>query len=383
MVACLSATVGCAVDAAPAEDTQGAESELVTPFRPIPIPRVKYATTGFYFDQTSFAISGFNESAMFASGSDAIIHSGSMTRLANNLIVVPESRATGDRPLEVIGSYASNPTHVAAAIPGPFNGRTRAAGLAIGDLDRNGTQDLVYFTAEQLTPSDDSSIGYYRIGWDFDVTTGNARWGARTVIPGWRFGGVNGGGVALGDVDNDGKLDLITFHVTDYPGENVGYYKIGWDLGADDKAQGWTEFRSMGSAWFGGNGVGTGLAAADLDANGKLDLVVMSFDQGDNLCDCGYVFPNPAGGCDFCHYGWSIPYYRIIKDLSPARSDAGLAASIGGAVSGANNPGVGSTAYGEPGGVALVPHGGGAYMDLLFRTTHGTVVFGHGFGYTF
>ena len=74
--------------------------------------------------------------------------------------------------------------------------------------------------------------GYYRIGWALnaagDVTAG---WSAVTAIPGW-FGAENqGGGIAIGDIDGNGRKDLAVYHIDNPGGENHGYYRVGWNFG--------------------------------------------------------------------------------------------------------------------------------------------------------
>jgi hypothetical protein len=37
----------------------------------------------------------------------------------------------------------------------------------------------------------------------------------------------------VADVDRDGRVDLVVFHI-DHPENNRGYYRIGWDLGREE-----------------------------------------------------------------------------------------------------------------------------------------------------
>jgi hypothetical protein len=73
--------------------------------------------------------------------------------------------------------------------------------------------------------------GYYRVGHGVDSSgkiTGV--WDAPVEIPGW-FGNENqGGGIAVADLNGDGKPELIIF-ILDHPsGGNQGFYRIGWSL---------------------------------------------------------------------------------------------------------------------------------------------------------
>jgi hypothetical protein len=87
--------------------------------------------------------------------------------------------------------------------------------------------------------------------------------------------------VAVADISGSGRPDLVVFHVVVLEGENRGFYRIGWDLdGAGDPTGGWSEVIGV-PGWFGDQTEGGGLAIADLNGNGRPDLIVFHVDAPD------------------------------------------------------------------------------------------------------
>jgi hypothetical protein len=178
------------------------------------------------------------------------------------------------------------------AVPGWFGWENQGAAIALADISRNGRPDLVVFHLDN--PSGDNH-GYYRIGWNLDVAghvTGG--WSPIMQVPGW-FGWENqGAGIAVGDIDRDGRLDLLVFHIDNPGGENHGYYRVGSALDtAGNVTGGWGPITAV-PGWFGAEDQGAGVALADLDGTGLSDLVVFHVD-------------NPGGE----NHG----YYRVITNL--------------------------------------------------------------------
>jgi hypothetical protein len=137
------------------------------------------------------------------------------------------------------------------------------------------------------------NCGYYRIGCDLKENGEAARWTDAISMPG-RLGISNqGAGIAVTDLSGNGKPDLIVLFIDDPEGENKGYYRIGRDLDANGKAAQWSEFIQV-PGWFGAHNQGAGIAIADVSGNGRPDLIVFHLD-------------NPAGG--------NTGYYRIGRDL--------------------------------------------------------------------
>ncbi|WP_447403036.1 M12 family metallopeptidase (plasmid) [Lysinibacillus sp. fkY74-1] len=178
-------------------------------------------------------------------------------------------------------------------IPGWFGAENQGGGIAIADINGNGNVDLIVYHIDN--PGGENR-GYYRIGRDLDLN-GNPQsgWSDPIPIPGW-FGAENqGGGIAIADINGNGNVDLIVYHIDNPGGENRGYYRIGRDLDSNGNPQnGWSDPTPI-PGWFGAENQGGGIAIADINGNGNVDLIV-------------YHIDNPGGE----NHG----YYRVLSDLS-------------------------------------------------------------------
>jgi len=61
------------------------------------------------------------------------------------------------------------------------------------------------------------------------VVVAPGAWTEPKRVPGW-FGWENqGAGIAAGDINRNGRFDLAVFHIDNPGGENAGYYRVGWN----------------------------------------------------------------------------------------------------------------------------------------------------------
>jgi hypothetical protein len=159
------------------------------------------------------------------------------------------------RRLDASGA-ATRGWSVPKPIPGWFGSEDQGAGLTVGDVSRNGRPDLVVF---HIDNPQGENHGYYRIGFDLD-TAGNARrWSEVKSIPGWFGSEDQGGGVALKDIDGNGRSELLVCHIDNPQGENHGYYRVGFDLRTSGNARRWSNVKSV-PGWFGSENQGGGCA---------------------------------------------------------------------------------------------------------------------------
>jgi hypothetical protein len=162
-------------------------------------------------------------------------------------------------------------------IPDWFSAENQGAGLAVADLDRNGRPDLIVFMIDNPVGK---NRGLYRIGRNLDgegVVTGG--WTDWLDVDDW-FGFDNqGGGIAVADLKNNGKQDLIVLMIDAPAGKNQGLYKIGRDLDAAGTVKGgWSGWMPV-PEWFSWENQGGGVAIADIENNGQKDIIVFQIDN--------------------------------------------------------------------------------------------------------
>jgi hypothetical protein len=203
---------------------------------------------------------------------------------------VARIQAALDGPRSSIGAQTAwtNPIQV----PGWFGSEDQGGGVAITDINGNGRPDLIVFHIDN--PSGENH-GYYRIGWNLD-TNGNVSgsWTNPIQVPGWFGSEDQGGGIAVADINGNGRPDLVVFHIDNPGGDNHGYYRVGWNLDTNGNVTGGWSNAVQVPGWFGWENQGGGVAIADVNANGRSDLIVFHID-------------NPSGE----NHG----YYRVGFDL--------------------------------------------------------------------
>ncbi len=98
-------------------------------------------------------------------------------------------------------------------------------------------------------------------------------------IPDWFSTENQGGGIAVADLSNNGQQNLIVFAVDAPPGQNRGVFRIGRKLDANGNVTGaWTPWIDVPD-WFSWENQGADVAVADLDKDGKQDLVIFMIDN--------------------------------------------------------------------------------------------------------
>jgi Domain of unknown function (DUF1929) len=190
-------------------------------------------------------------------------------------------------------------------IPGWNSGEDEGSALAVADLDNDGRPELVVFRIAHRVPGPNQ--GHYRVGKGLDAS-GNVtgRWGPWIDVPNWISVGDQGGAVAIGDVDGDGKLDLVVFHIQDFhtlnaTRPNKGFYRVGRSLDASGLVTGgWGDWHEVD--WFSWFNQGAGLALADLDLDGNQELIVFQIDDP------------PQGNAGFYRVGWKLDAEGFPRD---------------------------------------------------------------------
>jgi hypothetical protein len=145
-------------------------------------------------------------------------------------------------------------------IPGLFGYETQGAGIAVADFKEKG-KHLIIFHVDN--PAGENK-GYYRIGWNLDANGNVERWSGFKPVQGWFGSETQGASIAITDLNGNGSPDLIIFHIDNPDGENKGYYRIGWNLDINSgNVEWWSDVRNI-PGWFGARTQGSGIATAYL-----------------------------------------------------------------------------------------------------------------------
>lgn len=107
-------------------------------------------------------------------------------------------------------------------VPGDFT----STGLSVAVVRRGEARHLVFYTFER-TPR--GLVGRYCVGHDVDANGNVRRWGPWVRTPGEVTGTLLGVSITVGDVNGDGRPDLVVLRVVD-EGECKAVYQIGFDL---------------------------------------------------------------------------------------------------------------------------------------------------------
>ena len=179
-----------------------------------------------------------------------------------------------------------------ATVPDWFAWENHGAGAALADLNGDGQPELLVLMVDNPAGV---NRGLYRVGAGLDATGTAAAWGPWIDVPDWFSFENQGAGLAVADLDADGRPELFVFQIDNPGGKNQGYYRVGRRLDANGVVTGgWGPWIAIPD-WFAFDNHHGSITVADLDADGRPELIVLMVD-------------NPAEG--------NQAYYRVGRRLN-------------------------------------------------------------------
>jgi Domain of unknown function (DUF1929)/FG-GAP-like repeat len=208
------------------------------------------------------------------------------------------------------------------AVPDWFAWDNQGAGIALADLDGDARPELIVM---MIDSPPGQNRGLYRVGRALDeagAVTGG--WGAWREVPDWFAWENQGGGIAVADLNADGHPELVVFMIDNAAGANQGYYRIGLGLDANGVVTGgWSPWIPIPD-WFPWENQHGSIAVADLDLDGRPELIVMMIDNAAEENQAYYRVGRRLDANGVVTGGWE-PWLLLPDWFSWENQGAGLA----------------------------------------------------------
>jgi len=206
----------------------------------------------------------------------------------------------------------------------PFSGDTElGGGVAHAYIDSHDTDDKTDIIMVGIDSQPGPKRFYYRIGFNI---LGEGQGGGFDSWSSIKYSPnigdlAAGAGAAAADLNENGRTDLILMYVDAPKGANQFRYMVGWDLDAAGNPANWSEIIHGPSP--GNLSAGGGTAIADINGNGSLDLLLMDIDAPDGPDNFRYTI-----AWDLDTEGNPASWSEIIHGPSPGDFSAGGGAAI-------------------------------------------------------
>ena len=168
--------------------------------------------------------------------------------------------------------FSSEITAQYIQIPG-VGWKGQGAGITSIDINNNGIPDLVLMAYDD--PKGANSFRY-KIGCDVDANGKTNYWTSMIQVDGVGWEG-QGAGITSGDIDRNGKEDLILMAYDNPKGANSFRYRIGYNINGKGEAAKWGKMITVSGV--GHIASGAGIALTQLDGNSAPDLILMAYDN--------------------------------------------------------------------------------------------------------
>ena len=125
-------------------------------------------------------------------------------------------------------------------VPDWFSAENQGGGIAVADLNGDGTPGPDRVHDRQSARAEPGRLPGRPRRWTPTATSPAAGRRGSTCRTGSRSEN-QGGGIAVADLNGDGRQDLIVFMIDNPPGQNRGVYRVGRELDANGNVTGgWT-----------------------------------------------------------------------------------------------------------------------------------------------
>ena len=116
----------------------------------------------------------------------------------------------------------------------------------------------------------------YRVGMNLDANGNAASWGNIVEVGGVGWEG-QGAGITFTNLDNNPRPEMLLMAYDNPSGPNTFRYRVGWNVDAAGNAASWAPYITVPGV--GNEGAGADLDVADLDQNGRPDLILLAYDD--------------------------------------------------------------------------------------------------------
>ncbi|PKM78554.1 MAG: hypothetical protein CVU90_02110 [Firmicutes bacterium HGW-Firmicutes-15] len=160
----------------------------------------------------------------------------------------------------------------------------QGGGVALYDLNKDGQQEVIMMGIDN---PEGANRFRYRVGSEINANGKFQNWSGLYESEDL-LGNTCGGGVAVRDINDNETPDLILMAVNDLEGGNSLSFMVGWDLDANGKVTGgYSQYTTDGI--LGDRIQGAGLAVTDLDKNGRPEYIIDTVDDPDDANRHNYL----------------------------------------------------------------------------------------------
>ena len=152
------------------------------------------------------------------------------------------------------------------------------AGVAFVNIDANSRPEIIVAWVDN--PMFDNVI-YYKIGWNVNTLGNPTSWSNKFSKNGWVGSDTSGLGITFANIDGVSPIDMILFWADEPFGANHGKYQVGYNIASSGSIASWSAVKTFPGdwQWVGDSTQGAGIAVADLNNNGRTEMIFLWVDN--------------------------------------------------------------------------------------------------------